>query len=179
MSTTSEKRGEGLSQDTIFGILQNSRRREVLQYLRSTGSTATIGQLTEIIAALENGVNPSELTYQQRKRVRTSLYQTHLPKLADEGLVEYDQREGTVSLTDSMNNYDIYFQVEPKETSFVVEGPRVIEPVSGALAAFSILIVLLAVLNVPPLSHIPPMALAALNATFLVIVSLLGSSTKR
>ncbi|MFB6104536.1 MAG: hypothetical protein ABEJ57_05545, partial [Halobacteriaceae archaeon] len=57
-------------------------------------------ELTTAVAADENGIAEDELTYKQRKRVYTSLHQTHLQKLDDVGLVEYDRNRGTVALTE-------------------------------------------------------------------------------
>jgi len=87
--------------DRIFEALSNPRRREALRYLRLNGGdeTVLIRTLSERIAAWENGVSPVDVTYKQRKRVYTSLYQSHLPKLHRDGFVEYDADRGTVKLT--------------------------------------------------------------------------------
>lgn len=88
-----------LSQDLVFDILSNTRRRMVLYYLRRHGGPASVQEIAEEIAALENEVEPEALSRQQRKRVYVSLYQTHLPKLETAGVIEYDDDEGRVSLT--------------------------------------------------------------------------------
>ena len=87
-----------LPQETVFTLLQNERRRYVLEYLDSTDGPVEIRDLSEHVAARENDQAVSEVTYQERKRVYTSLYQIHLPKLADAGVVDYDRRAGVVSL---------------------------------------------------------------------------------
>jgi len=84
--------------DLVFEILSNRRRRLVLHYLRESGEPCTIQEMAEEIAARENDVSTEDLTAQERKRVYVSLYQTHIPKLAETGLVD-DEREA-VSLTD-------------------------------------------------------------------------------
>jgi hypothetical protein len=89
-----------LSENVIFGVLKNRRRRETLQYLRRTGGAARLRDLAEYIAAKENDVEPDELTSAQRKRVYTTLYQCHLPKMDEAGIVEYDQDRGNVELLD-------------------------------------------------------------------------------
>jgi len=87
MSTDSSA-SEELSQDLVFDILSNTRRRMVLYYLREYGAPASVQEIAERIAALENEIPPEELSRQQRKRVYVSLYQTHLPKLNEAGIIE-------------------------------------------------------------------------------------------
>jgi len=97
-----------LTPDDVFEILSNHRRRMVLYYLREHGDSAGVKELAEAIAAMENEIPAEELTSQQRKRVYVSLYQTHLPKMADAQVIEYDKDEGTVRLTDRTSSIDQY-----------------------------------------------------------------------
>ena len=89
-----------LSQDTVFDVLSNSRRRYVLYYLRQESEPIQLIDLAEHVAAWENETDIESLTDQERKRVYVSLYQTHIPKLADTGVVTYDKEAGTVALTE-------------------------------------------------------------------------------
>jgi len=84
--------------DRIFSILQNHRRRLVLEYLRTRDST-TQGELARHVAAVENDVPVDAVTSTQRKRVYVSLYQAHLPKLDDFDAISFDQDRGTVERT--------------------------------------------------------------------------------
>lgn len=94
-----EAESEALTSDDIFEILSNHRRRMVLYQLQEVGTPIAVNELAEHVAAMENEVSVDELTSQQRKRVYVSLYQTHLPKMAQMSLIEYDQEEGLVALT--------------------------------------------------------------------------------
>jgi DNA-binding transcriptional ArsR family regulator len=87
-----------LSRDDLFSMLRNERRREVIHYLSDHEGTVDLRELSEYIAALENDCEPAAVTYKQRKRVQTALYQMHLPKLAEQGIVAYDRRAGKVEL---------------------------------------------------------------------------------
>jgi DNA-binding transcriptional ArsR family regulator len=98
----------GLSPDLVFEILSNTRRRMLLYYLRRHGGSATVKELAEQIAALENEVDVEDLQRQQRKRVYVSLYQTHVPKLEEAGIVEYDDASGEVRLTNRADEFDDY-----------------------------------------------------------------------
>lgn len=88
-----------LSRDEVFNLLRNSRRRTALQYLLERDRKATRSELAEHIAAVENEVTTAELNSAQRKRVYVSLYQNHLPKMDEYGVIRYDAREGTAELT--------------------------------------------------------------------------------
>lgn len=90
-----------LTKDVVFGILQNKRRRNVLRYLMSVDRMVTQAELAEQIAAQENGITVAEIDSTQRKRVYVALYQTHLPKLDEAGLIEYNSDRGHVRLTDA------------------------------------------------------------------------------
>lgn len=89
-----------LSRDDIFDILRNSRRRAVINHLRTEKSTMTLNELAEQIAGDENDIGVEDLSSQQRKRVYVSLHQNHLPKMDDMGVVDYDRDRGTIALGD-------------------------------------------------------------------------------
>jgi len=90
---------EGPSDDELFELLANQRRRFVLHRLeQEPAEPVSLSTLSEHVAGWEHGVTPSELDYRERKSVRNSLHQFHLPKLDDAGIVAYDDRGGEVSL---------------------------------------------------------------------------------
>lgn len=103
---------ESLSQDNVFNILSDSRRRYILYYLRKTGEPVELGKLAEELAAWENEIQVGELTKQQRKRVYVSLYQTHIQKLAEAGIIEYDPNSGLVSLDEQMSQIEPYVMTD-------------------------------------------------------------------
>ena len=95
----SDQAVDELSLDDLFDVLRNSRRRRALRYLFTTDDrTATVGELSEHIASIENDTDTTLITSKQRKRVYIGLYQTHLPKLADLGMIEYERGRGIVTL---------------------------------------------------------------------------------
>jgi DNA-binding transcriptional ArsR family regulator len=95
---------DDLWRDDLFSMLRNERRREVIHYLHGHEGEVDLRELSEYIAAMENECDPEEVTYKQRKRVQTALYQMHLPKLADQGIVAYDRRAGRVELAAGAEN---------------------------------------------------------------------------
>lgn len=108
----SQSNQDALTRDLIFDILSSPRRRYVLFYLRQQGRPVDLKELSSQVAAWENDIDPEDLTSQQRKRVYVSLYQTHIPKLADAGVVDYDQETGTVQLTERASSVDEYLRAD-------------------------------------------------------------------
>jgi len=80
----------------IHGILANERRRAVIERLDASPGTVTVRDLSTAIAAIETGKSPPPARV--RESVYTSLHQTHLPKLHDVGVVEYDRDRSLVHL---------------------------------------------------------------------------------
>ena len=107
---------EELSLDELFDLLRNRRRRDILAYLDASDGTVTLDELAEAIAADENDTEPEQLTSQQRKRVYISLYQNHLPKMDDLGLIEYEKNRGVVELVD-ISEAKPYLSVDSAEES--------------------------------------------------------------
>lgn len=105
-----------LSQNHLFTILSNRRRRYTVHFLKQVNDAVSVRELAEQVAAWENGKSKDELTSQERKRVYISLYQGHLSTLAEEGLVEYDSDRGLVSPTDLLVRSDIYLEIVPPNT---------------------------------------------------------------
>lgn len=98
---------ESLTQDVVFDVLSSARRRYVLHLLKTEGPME-LTELAEHVAAQENDTTVEDLTKQQRKRVYVSLYQTHVPKLEDAGLVDYDQDTSFVELRSRAADIDRY-----------------------------------------------------------------------
>ena len=107
--------GASLSRDLVFATLSNARRRYVLHYLKRHAGPATIRELAEQIAAWENGTQMAEVTYKQRKRVYTSLHQTHLPKLADAGFIQSERSWEAITLSERARELEVYLEVVPED----------------------------------------------------------------
>lgn len=103
------------SPDGLFETLKNSRRRAVLRYLLYEEDPADFRDLVQYVAARENETEREHVTAAQRNRVRTALYQHHLGKLAEHGFIDYDKREGVVSLNGNAEWVKPY--IEPAEST--------------------------------------------------------------
>jgi len=103
--------GEELSYDECFDLLSSYRRRYTLHYLEQNGEEASISDLSEQVAAWENEKSMQEVSYNERKRVYTSLQQVHLPRMDEVGVVEFDENQGTVETGPAAEKLDIYLDV--------------------------------------------------------------------
>jgi hypothetical protein len=95
------ERRPGLSETEAYNILRNDRRRHVLDYLRASVGDVALGDLAEWIAERETDQSPPPRS--KRESVYNALHQTHLPKLDDREIVEYDERGKRVALNDTRN----------------------------------------------------------------------------
>ena len=108
--------GDGLARDKIFDVLSNERRRYALDYLkRHDDRTVALRELVDHIAATENEIPEEALHYEQRKRVYSSLRQTHLPRLADFGLIEYNEDRGEVRLNGTAKRVQMHMEYVPED----------------------------------------------------------------
>lgn len=102
-----------LSKGEVFEVLRNQRRRYVLQYLKQDGRPVELGDLAQQIAAWEYETTLEGVTPEQRKRVYTTLQQTHLPKMDAAGILRFDAEEGVIEATDRTEDLNIYLEIVP------------------------------------------------------------------
>lgn len=107
-----------LSEQQAFDLLSSYRRRLALHCLSESGGEATVGELASALAALENEVSTDAVTRKQRKRVYTALRQSHLPRLSEAGVVEYDPEAGLVEATPLADELQRYRAHDPDGTDW-------------------------------------------------------------
>lgn len=88
-----------IDRDVMYSLLSSRRRRNVLHALVVNGGASTVSDLARQLAAWETGKAAEAVTSKERKRTYTALRQTHLPKLSEYEVVDYDVNRGTVELT--------------------------------------------------------------------------------
>ncbi|WP_089826916.1 DUF7344 domain-containing protein [Halogranum amylolyticum] len=108
---------QSLSRDDVFHLLQNARRRSVVRYLseRDDDSVCEMRDIAAQVAAWENDKPIAQLTSDERQRVYISLYQGHLPKLDEKGIIEYNQSRGWVESTPLLKQLETYVISETDE----------------------------------------------------------------
>ena len=111
-SETSTERSGDLEPSEIHNVLRNDRRRHALKRLREADGSLTVDALAEHIAGIETEESPPPRNV--RKSVYVSLHQTHLPKLDELDIVDYDQREQKLELLDKAEEVEVYMEVVPE-----------------------------------------------------------------
>lgn len=128
----STKEQTTLTQDTVYDLLSNGRRRFVISRLRRAEGPVSVNELSEAVAAWENGIPEEELTDKQIKRVYVSLYQIHIPKLDEAGLVAYDKESGQVQLTEAVSELDSYLPRQDEGDDRRLDWQLVYATIAGA-----------------------------------------------
>ncbi|QLD87373.1 hypothetical protein HWV23_02040 [Natronomonas halophila] len=113
LGTTGDAETNGaLEEGDIHDVLRNGRRRLAIKALRDRNGQASVRDLAEEVAARETGEDPPPKN--KRQSVYVSLHQTHLPKLDDLGILEYDGESKTVTLADRVEEVEVYMEVVPR-----------------------------------------------------------------
>lgn len=95
----------------VFELLSNQRRRYVVRALQELESPIEVGDLAEYIAAKENDTTVEALSSEERRRVYTSLQQTHLDRLERAGIIERDRNQ--IEATERIEELEFYLEVVP------------------------------------------------------------------
>jgi hypothetical protein len=106
---TPQSRKSRIDPEEVHDVLRNDRRRLTLQYLKQRLEPVEVRELSERVAELEVGESPPPRNI--RQSVYNALNQTHLPKLEDAGLVEFDTDRKIVSLREAARELDVYMNV--------------------------------------------------------------------
>jgi|APHM01.1.fsa_nt_gi hypothetical protein len=113
-----------VSRDDLFEILSNRRRRYVLHLLKNAeDGRADLSEVAEQIAAWEHDTTPEQLSYDQRRSVRTALYQHHAPKMDETGVVEFHERDQVFKLSEGTEQFDVYLEPSSGEPPWGVYFP--------------------------------------------------------
>ena len=95
-----------LPESTVYHLFSNVRRRESMTILWRRSEEMTVRELSELIAAAEAESSPAPRPL--RESVYNTLDRTHLPKLDEHGLVEYDKDRKLVRPSASSKRYRRY-----------------------------------------------------------------------
>lgn len=99
-----------LSLDAVYHLLQNKRRRRIIQYLVGVDGAVTRDEIVEKIAVMENPTDRERVGSQARQRVYVALHQIHLPKLDDANVLDYGPDRGTVTPQASLERLNLILE---------------------------------------------------------------------
>lgn len=85
-----------VSHDDLFEAIADSRRRIALSTIASAGTPIELRTLARSVVREESDSADADVPEDTLQDVAISLYHTHLPKLANLGLIEFDARERVV-----------------------------------------------------------------------------------
>ena len=91
---------EQLDLDTVFDALAHSHRRAIISSLLERESGMTVDELVEDLLAVPS---PTADPGKAHSRVTVAVSHSHLPKLADMGLIEWDRDQRFVEPTASLS----------------------------------------------------------------------------
>lgn len=91
---------EDLNKDEVYDILSNQRRRVALRYLFQRENSCPVSELVDVVAGWEATHTGADRSDKLEASVYSAMVQSHLPRMADYGFVEYDSDARLVSLTD-------------------------------------------------------------------------------
>ena len=103
---------DALTAEQAFRLLANRRRRRVIEVLLEASEPLTLNELVEAVTETEqtDATDASSV----RDSVYASLYQTHLPWLVAENVIEYDQTADRIALTDRGTQLQQYLETPPR-----------------------------------------------------------------
>jgi len=112
-TTTNESIRDGgeLSEEEVFEVLSNRRRRFVIHALKRAEGPVDVSELSAHVTAWDLGVDQDEVRYEDRRNVYSTLRRTHLPKLEEKNVVTVDEETNLVEPTSELEGLDIYVEV--------------------------------------------------------------------
>lgn len=111
VTTDGPSTGGKLTEDEIFTVISNRRRRYVIHALKRTEEPLDVSELSTHVTAWELDIDPEEVTYEDRRNVYSTLQRTHLPKLEEKDIVDLDEETNLVEPTPELRNLEIYVEV--------------------------------------------------------------------
>ncbi|WP_321418870.1 winged helix-turn-helix domain-containing protein [uncultured Methanomethylovorans sp.] len=96
-----------INKSDIFSVLQNERRRMILEILHKDGPKS-LRDISEAIARIESKSN--EPVSNVRKSIYVSMLQTHLPKMENMGIIIYNRDIDRLELTPAAEGITFYLE---------------------------------------------------------------------
>lgn len=107
--TNGHRRGaEPLSEDVVFDVLRDERRRVVLEVLRDREGPVTVHTVSEAVASRESETPVQQLSPERVQQVWIALGHSHLPKLDEANIVDYDRDRNVVERRPQADQLDAY-----------------------------------------------------------------------
>ncbi|MFC4358994.1 hypothetical protein ACFO0N_13680 [Halobium salinum] len=142
-----------ITRDEAFDLLANGRRRRVVELLCEADGEVALSTVAERLAAAET--DSQEDADGRYKSVYVSLQQTHLPKLENAGILDYDEDGRSVTAGPALSELRSYVEDDEPTT----ESTRRTD-VPAAVCALGVALFGAKTLGVPGLDAVPSDPLA-------------------
>ena len=152
-------RGDHVPREQIFELLSNERRRGAIHYLKREQTEAPVDELVDAVVDWERGDRPS------RASVYSSMVQTHLPRMAEAGVVEYDREANVVRPTERLQEVQLYLEYSPRYDIPWAEFYLALAAVSAALLS-------VVWLGIYPFERLGGMTVAAVVVACLLVAAM-------
>ncbi|WP_433625679.1 DUF7344 domain-containing protein [Halomicrococcus sp. NG-SE-24] len=100
----------GDQRDELFDVLSNPRRRFILYLLQTAEMPVSVGELTTELTAWESQRQVPDYSADDRAAIEIPLEHNHLPKMAEAGLIDYDDTQQQVTLADRTDEVRAHLQ---------------------------------------------------------------------
>lgn len=107
-STTSEME---ISTNIVFKLLAHPQRRFVIHYLLRASTAVPVSELVEQVAAWKANCPIDGLSDDDCQQTAIPLQHTHLSKLADAGVIRYEEDHQLVEVTSAATTLAPYLQL--------------------------------------------------------------------
>lgn len=154
-----------LTQDEIFDLLSNRRRRFVIHALKRADGPVEVSELATYVTAWERGIDPETVEYDDRRNVHTTLKRTHLPTLEEKNVIRIDEDDNLVEPTPTLEDLDIYVEV--------IDGDEI--PWSTyyvGLSGLSVAMLLATYVEVPLFARVSPLGVGVATAAMFGVSAL-------
>ncbi|WP_238717322.1 DUF7344 domain-containing protein [Natronorubrum halophilum] len=102
-----------ISPDTILSVVANEHRRAILNALdNASEKTLAYDSLVDRVADRVQDEDADRVSDEQRQRVRIALHHTHLPKMEEARIIDYEAETGYVQFVGGKLERDILTFVE-------------------------------------------------------------------
>lgn len=106
-----------ISQENLFTALSSERRRNTIEALTEIGEPTSLSKIVDYVAESELDKPIAEINSDERNRIYVSLYQCHVPHLADTNLLNYNEDTKQISASPQTEFARTFIQVaNPLET---------------------------------------------------------------
>lgn len=110
--------------ESLIDLCRNQHRRIVIAKLANEKRSLAMSDLTKAIITCTHHMPATEVSEKDTREIRLSLHHSHIPKLADYSLIEYDPDRQQVKPRSQFNH------VEPHLSSIIDADPDLEAPVT-------------------------------------------------